>query len=76
MPQGYLHETTFDYLEPTQDQKERMAQLRRAAADYAATLEHYLPEGPDKTYVLRLLRSVAMWANAAMTRLPDGRPRL
>jgi hypothetical protein len=34
-----------------------------------------LPDGPDKTFVIRAHRSNAMWANVAITRLPDGTPR-
>ena len=70
-----LHDTTFGYLNPTAEQKEKMSHLRSAAADYAQELERELPEGPDKTYVLRKLREVAMWANVAVMRLPDGTPR-
>ena len=32
-------------------------------------------EEPDKTYVLRKLREVAMWANVSLTRHADGAPR-
>jgi len=71
-----LHETTFGFLTPTEDQKDRMVIVRSAAADYAKTLERELPEGPDKTYILRKLRTVAMWANVAITRHSDGTPRL
>jgi len=70
-----LHTTTFDYLNPSQRQKARMQVLRQAAKDYAATLEENLPDGPDKTYTLRKLREVAMWANVAVTRNTDGAPR-
>lgn len=70
-----LHETTFGYLMPTDEQKEVMNQARTAAIMYAAELERLLPDGPDKTYALRHLREVAMWANIAITRNPDGSPR-
>jgi hypothetical protein len=70
-----LHDTTFGYLNPTADQKDRMVIVRSAAADYAKTLERELPDGPDKTYILRTLRTVAMWANVTITRHPDGSPR-
>jgi hypothetical protein len=46
--------------------------IRKAAADYGAVLEEHLPNGPDKTDVLRQLREVAMWAYFAITRHPDG----
>ena len=72
---SYLHESTFGFLNPTEDQKEDMRIVRSAAADYAEVLERKLPDGPDKTYVLRSLRTVAMWANVCVTRHSDGRPR-
>ncbi len=70
-----LHPSTFDYLQPTPEQISAMHILRTAAAHYAQTLEIQLPDGPDKTYILRKLREVAMWANVAITRHADGTPR-
>jgi hypothetical protein len=70
-----LHPSTFEYLRPTQDQMDRMARLREAAKVYADVLEAQLPEGPDKTFVLRAHRSNAMWVNVAVTRQADGTPR-
>lgn len=70
-----LHPTTFEYLKPTDTQIAQMAILRRAAADYASVLDRWLPDGPDKTFLLRQHRETAMWANVAITRLPDGTPR-
>jgi hypothetical protein len=71
-----LHDTTFQYLAPTEVQKHQMATLRAAGAAYARALETTLPEGPDKTYLMRKLREVAMWANVCVTRHADGSPRL
>lgn len=70
-----MHSSTFEYLKPTDAQVEAMAELRKAAADYCSILDHILPDGPDKTFVIRAHRSNAMWANVAITRLPDGTPR-
>lgn len=70
-----LHSSTFQYLRPTDDQMNTMGAVREAFAVFAATLDGWLPEGPDKTYVLRQLRDCAMWANIAITRNPDGSPR-
>lgn len=70
-----LHESAFGYLNPTDQQKEDMTACREAAANYADVLENLVPDGPDKTYLLRKLREVAMWANIAITRQPDGAPR-
>ena len=71
-----MHPTTFEYLKPTEDQLTQMATVRAAAKQFAATLDANLPDGPDKTYALRKFREVAMWANVAITRQPDGSPRV
>lgn len=70
-----LHPTTFAYLQPTPEQINTMGATREGFANFARFLDDMLPEGPDKTYVLRHLRECAMWANIAITRLPDGTPR-
>ena len=70
-----LHSSTFEYLKPTDAQIEAMAQVRAAAKVYSDVLDALLPDGPDKTFILRAHRSNAMWANVAITRLPDGSPR-
>lgn len=70
-----MHPSTYDYLNPTDSQLLDMAALRTAAKKYGELLDALLPEGPDKTFVLRAHRSNAMWANVAVTRLPDGTPR-
>jgi len=71
-----LHHSTFDYLNPTDRQKDDMQHVRDAAKEYAQALDAILPEGPDKTYVMRKLREVNTWAMIAITRHPDGAPRL
>ncbi len=70
-----MHASTFEYYQPTDEQVEKMALARKAAHAYATSLDAILPEGPDKTFVLRSLRTVAMWCNVSITRLPDGTPR-
>jgi hypothetical protein len=77
MQQGdmIVHPSTFEYLTPTAEQIERMARVRAAAKAFNDVLEAELPEGPDKTFTIRGHRSNAMWANIAITRLPDGTPR-
>lgn len=70
-----LHPSTYEYLKPTEDQIAKMAAVREAARIYSDVLEKLLPEGPDKTFVIRNHRSNAMWANIGITRLPDGTPR-
>lgn len=70
-----MHASTYEYLNPTDEQKDRMARVRTAAKAYSDVLEAELPDGPDKTHVIRSHRSNAMWANVAITRHPDGSPR-
>jgi hypothetical protein len=70
-----MHPSTYEYLKPTEDQIEAMAKVRAAAKSYNDVLDEVLPDGPDKTFVIRAHRSNAMWANVAITRLPDGTPR-
>ena len=70
-----LHKSTFEYLEPTLDQKASMQIMRDAAKAYAHTIEQLLPEGPDKTFIIRNIRQTAMWCNVTLTRHPDGSPR-
>lgn len=70
-----MHNSTFQYLKPSEVQTNAMQNVRDAAALYETVLVKAVPDGPDKTYLLRKLREVAMWANVAITRLPDGTPR-
>lgn len=70
-----MHPSTYEFLKPSEDQINRMARVRAAAKAYSEILEQELPDGPDKTFVIRAHRSNAMWANVAVTRLPDGTPR-
>lgn len=70
-----LHHSTFEYLKPTDTQIEQMSRVRAAAKAYADVLDEALPDGPDKTFIIRAHRSNAMWANVAITRHPDGAPR-
>jgi hypothetical protein len=71
-----LHPDTFQYLSPSASQVETMGLLRDAATEYAKVLVKHVPDGPDKTYLLRKLREVAMWANIAITRESDGAPTI
>jgi hypothetical protein len=71
-----LHTSTFRYLEPSDDQLATMLRMRDVAHEYARSIEVLVPEGPDKTYILRKFREVAMWVNIAITRNADGSPRV
>ena len=70
-----MHPSTYEFLKPTESQIESMTKVRDAAKAYNDILEAELPDGPDKTFVIRAHRSNAMWANVAITRQPDGTPR-
>jgi hypothetical protein len=70
-----MHPSTYEYLQPTVEQQVMMRQMRIASADFGAALEDLLPEGPDKTYIIRRHRETAMWCNVAITRNADGSPR-
>ena len=70
-----LHHSTFEYLKPTDVQIVNMARLRELSARYAGSLDVALKDGPDKTYILRKVREIAMWVNVAVTREADGTPR-
>ena len=70
-----LHHSTFDYLKPTDAQLEAMNHLREEFATFAIILDEALPDGPDKTFVLRQLRDIAMWSMVTLTRQADGSPR-
>jgi hypothetical protein len=70
-----MHESTFEYLQPSDEMKEKMTRVRAAAKAYNEVLEAELPDGPDKTFIIRAHRANAMWVNVAITRHPDGSPR-
>ena len=62
-----MHPSTYEYLKPTDEQLAQMARVRAAAKAYSDILDAELPEGPDKTFVLRAHRSNAM---SRMSRSP------
>lgn len=70
-----MHHSTYEYLKPTDGQVAQMARVREAARVFNDVLDAELPEGPDKTFVIRAHRGNAMWANVAITRQADGSPR-
>jgi hypothetical protein len=70
-----MHSSVFEYLKPTDAQVDQMAKVRAAAKVFGEALDALLPDGPDKAHCIRNHRETAMWANVAITRLPDGTPR-
>jgi hypothetical protein len=71
-----LHTSTFEYLKPTDEQLDAMSYVRGAFAEFTNAIAAHIPDGPVKTYLKRQLRDCAMWANVAITRNPDGSPRV
>lgn len=61
-----FHPSTFEYLKPTDAQIEQMATVRALFREFVADIDKHLPDGPDKTYVMRQLRDSAMWANITL----------
>jgi hypothetical protein len=57
----------FSYVTPTAAQANAMALARAAFSELWRKLEILVPEGPDKSHVRRLLRSAAMFSNAAIS---------
>jgi hypothetical protein len=51
-----MHSTTFEYLTPTNEQIEHMAEVRLAFGECALSVLAHVPERPDRTYLLRKLR--------------------
>lgn len=70
-----MHPSTYEYLTPSPEMQEQMAKVREAARVYSEAIEANVPDGPDKTTIIRQHRSNAMWANVAITRQADGTPR-
>lgn len=70
-----LHPTTFEYLKPTDAQIAQMTEGRQRTFVYANAIEALLPDGSDKTYILRRIRETAMWINVSITCEADGTPR-
>ena len=70
-----MHSSTYEYLKPTDEQIDQMQTCRDVVRVCSQILETNIPDGPDKTYLIRKLREVGMWANVAITRQPDGSPR-
>jgi len=70
-----LHKDAFGYRTPTDDQQASMQVCREATEQYAMTLMEVVPEGADRTFILRKLRTLSMWVNVAITRHQDGSVR-
>jgi hypothetical protein len=70
-----MHETTFDYLKPTEAQLAKMTAFRKAFSDLAQEIGDAVPESRYRSLTLTSLEEAAMWINKAITRHGDGKPR-
>lgn len=70
-----LHPDAFNYLKPTDAQLLAMQKIRDGVKEFSELLNRVVPDGPDKTYLMRRLVEVTMWANRAVMHRPDGAPR-
>jgi hypothetical protein len=70
-----MHPSTFEYHKPSDEHLDQMNIVRQAARRYCDVLDQVLPDGPDKSYIMRTLRTIAMWANVTIDRQADGTPR-
>lgn len=71
-----LHPDAFCATTPTDDQMDTVNRVCKTLATCTRSLEQELPDGPDKTYVIRMMRTVAMWSTTAILRNPDGSSRM
>lgn len=59
-------ENLFTYHAPTEDQIKKYADLRNAAMEFARIIHNNVPESPDRTAAIRLVREAVMTANAGI----------
>ena len=69
------HPHVFTSVLPSEAQKARMDTMSTAFLGLLSYIHQHVPEGPDRTYVIRKVRETAMWCNVAIMRNPDGSPR-
>jgi hypothetical protein len=72
---GKMHQSTFQYLRPSDEQVETMTVVRRAFERIYAHVDALVPEGRYKALTITALEQAAMWANKGITRESDGAPR-
>lgn len=56
----------FTYHAPTPEQLPKYQQLRKAALDFASTIQELVPPGADQSAAIRHVREAVMTANAAI----------
>jgi hypothetical protein len=70
-----MHESTFEYLKPTEAQLTHMTFLRETFADLAKVITDSVPESRYRSLAITRLEEAAMWTMKAVTRHGDGSPR-
>ena len=70
-----MHPAAFEYLKPTDAQAATIENIRAAFKRLAQSVDENVPDGPDKTYIQRTIRTAAMWAATAILRQTNGEPR-
>lgn len=70
-----MHETTFEYLKPSDAQIAEMGVLREAFAELTEKIEKRVPESRYRSLAITELEAAAMWTMKAITRQGDGTPR-
>ena len=59
-------ENLFTYHAPTEEQIQQYAELRAAALSFARVIHNNVPESPDRSAAIRLVREAVMTANAGV----------
>jgi hypothetical protein len=70
-----MDKATFERLAPTDQQLANVTHMRGAFGLLLGEVMAHVPDGPDRTYVIRQLRTCAMWCNMSITHQPDGSAR-
>lgn len=61
-----LLDNWFQYHAPTDEQKERLTQLRAAGKVFAEKVVDLCPPSADRTHAIRVIRDAVFWANASI----------
>jgi len=65
----------FSHIDPSAAQAAAIDEVRKAFSVLWERVDFLMPEGADKTFVRRTLRTASMWVNAAIMHHEDGSER-